>query len=61
MVLVKQFLGKVDVDMEFDICNVSDNTQDCFQVNGIKHQEQYAGGEFLETFAPAWPLLLTTI
>ena len=56
MVLVKQFLGKVDVDMEFDICNVSDNTQDCFQMHGIIHQEQYAGGELLKTFAHALPI-----
>ena len=42
-----------------DPCSVSANIQECFQ-----SQEKYAGGEILETFAPALPihaLLLTTI
>ena len=43
---------------------MTDNTQECIRKHVIVHQEQYAGGDILESFAPALPiyaLLLTTI
>ena len=48
---MRQILEKVDVDLKCDICSVSDTIEEYFQKHGIVYQEQYAGGEILETFA----------
>jgi hypothetical protein len=56
VVPVKQILGKVDDDLKCDICNDSGNIQEYFRKHGISYQEQDAGGEILETFAPALPI-----
>ena len=37
VVRVKQILGKVDVDLKCDICNVSENIQEYFQKHGIAY------------------------
>ena len=50
VVRVKQILGKVDVDLKCDICNISERILS-EAWNCISYEEQYAGGEFLEQFA----------